>query len=357
RSLKKLDFVNVVRIGQDSFIACTSLEEVQLSGLVEIGDLAFYRCTALRRISFTDSLREIGRAAFADCESLREVLLPEGIRKIARKAFVDCKSLERINIPSAVALLSAKTLEGCSALRDVVLREGLRKIGEMAFADCTSLESITIPSTVACIEKKAFQDCTLLKRVTLSEGICHIEEFAFDGCSALPHISIPDTAFVIELDTPTCSLASGSMEPDGEKLVVSSWSLGLHGQDLASIQSAISGVLNRQEEMEKQKIQLIRQLIRNLELVEASTILELALWKAKIDKPNADADMREDCRRNCGAPIIVPNVLSYLNIHMADGDDDSEYTMRNGVVVRVGSHDDSDNEDYNSDSTFSSDEE
>ena len=42
-------------------------------------------------------------------------------------------------------------------------------------------------------------------------------------------------------------------------------------------------------------------------------LLELALWKSKIDELQVgNADVRRQCRINCGADMIIPNVLPYL---------------------------------------------
>jgi len=51
---------------------------------------------------------------------------------------------------------------------------------------------------------------------------------------------------------------------------------------------------------------------------EATSVLELALWKAKIDESRnkrargEDVSYKEQCRVNCGADIIIRNVLPYL---------------------------------------------
>jgi len=52
-------------------------------------------------------------------------------------------------------------------------------------------------------------------------------------------------------------------------------------------------------------------LISCWQLHEASTILELALWKAKIDEADEGAD-REFCRVNSGSVFIMKGVLSYF---------------------------------------------
>ena len=45
------------------------------------------------------------------------------------------------------------------------------------------------------------------------------------------------------------------------------------------------------------------------QLKQATTLLELALWKAKLGD---DSLSRDQCRVNCGAQVIVPNVLAFL---------------------------------------------
>ena len=53
-------------------------------------------------------------------------------------------------------------------------------------------------------------------------------------------------------------------------------------------------------------------------LKEATSLLELSLWKAKIDQsmPNDRREgritYRNQCHINSGAEIVVPNVLPYL---------------------------------------------
>ena len=52
-------------------------------------------------------------------------------------------------------------------------------------------------------------------------------------------------------------------------------------------------------------------------LKEAAFLLELFIWKTKMDESMDDdtADAREQCRISCGAGIIIPNVLPFLMVH------------------------------------------
>jgi len=51
-------------------------------------------------------------------------------------------------------------------------------------------------------------------------------------------------------------------------------------------------------------------------LTDASSLLELALWKAKVsergDTESMSADEKVQCRSNCGANIVIPNVLPFI---------------------------------------------
>jgi len=51
-------------------------------------------------------------------------------------------------------------------------------------------------------------------------------------------------------------------------------------------------------------------------LTDASSLLELALWKVKVsergDTESMSADEKVQCRANCGANIVIPNVLQFI---------------------------------------------
>mmetsp|Transcript_23524 Transcript_23524/g.38441 ORF Transcript_23524/g.38441 Transcript_23524/m.38441 type:complete len:238 (+) Transcript_23524:2-715(+) len=51
------------------------------------------------------------------------------------------------------------------------------------------------------------------------------------------------------------------------------------------------------------------------QLKDATSLLELALWKSKVDELGGGeqtANMKNECRISCGAAIIIPNMLPYL---------------------------------------------
>ncbi|KAL7551424.1 hypothetical protein ACHAWF_014613 [Thalassiosira exigua] len=101
------------------------------------------------------------------------------------------------------------------------------------------------------IGKRAFAFCTSLECVTVPSTVSHIERCAFRGCTSLR---------TVQLCTKT------------------------------------------------KKIELIRQLINYFELVEASTILELALWKAQIEE---DTEPKRDVARRNTRKRSLDQMVNY----------------------------------------------
>ena len=74
-------------------------------------------------------------------------------------------------------------------------------------------------------------------------------------------------------------------------------------QKSRAIKKWIIRVLGRMEHYKSEHKMLLK---------EAMTLLELALWKANLPN-NVDAADRQQARVTCGANIIIPHVLSFLN--------------------------------------------
>ena len=61
------------------------------------------------------------------------------------------------------------------------------------------------------------------------------------------------------------------------------------------------------------KLCSVARLIENCEVREIKTILELALWKTKIEEGSDQSGRRRrECRIKCGADVIVLGVLQFL---------------------------------------------
>jgi len=160
----------VTELGMRAFCDCSSLIELRLNeGLQVIEGCAFEGCTSLRNFTLPSTVIELDYGAFCRCSSLIELRLNDGLQVIGARAFGRCTALRSVTIPSTVAELGARAFHKCSNLAEVQFNEGL-KIGECAFLQCTALRSVTLPSTVSKLGALAFGHCSNLSEVILLGG-------------------------------------------------------------------------------------------------------------------------------------------------------------------------------------------
>jgi hypothetical protein len=184
------------------------------------------------------------------------------------------------------------------------------------------LESIAIPSSVTIVGPAAFAGCTSLTEVTLLEGLQSIGHLAFAGCHALEHINIPPVAFVIDLDQSSCHVMRSTMpKPHTSTLVISKWMQYRCPSQLQRAEAKVHEILGLLPQTEDRGIERgrrifhLRKWFTYCDLSDISTMLELAIWKARMmDDDELDAEARQASRRRCGIDlnVIVPGVLLYL---------------------------------------------
>ncbi|KAL7538930.1 hypothetical protein ACHAXR_008899, partial [Thalassiosira sp. AJA248-18] len=264
----------VTEIEEGAFHDCRKLVEVVLNeGLRKIEKRSFRYCN-LRSIKIPSTVIEIGSGAFHGCINLRGVVLNEGLTKIEGEVFAYCCDLERIKLPSTVSEVGNLAFWDCSNLRDLVLNEGLRKIGWGTFSDCRSLESIRLPSTVTEVGNGAFRHCRNLTHVVLNEGIQTIEGRTFEGCTSLENIKFSCISKRLE------ALRQNDQTAIENKINETPGVDWREGEILISLEAVTEG-----ENWEaRESLHWIVGLIAFYELKEATTIFELALWKANIGK-------------------------------------------------------------------------
>ena len=256
------------------------------------------------RVRFHRSVTEVGDNTFVDCELLKEVVLNEGLKKIGQYAFSDCNSLKSITLPSTLIEIEESAFENCSNLQKIELHEGPQKIGESAFYGCRSLVTISLPSTVTEIGKYAFQSCRNLRKVGLHENIETIGAYAFDGCSSLgrlltfPTISSRLNNIIVESEVNRIDAIRGDMiERRGNELFVPGPVLRLLSSNWNTIKASLDRIVSW---------------IKFHEIKEATTLFELALWKAKMNESGAtNAINREASRIEVPGPV-KETILQYL---------------------------------------------
>ena len=184
-----------------------------------------------------------------------------------------------------------------------------------AFFACTSLERITIPSSTRLIGSYAFHSCRSLVEVILHEGLHFIDAGAFYGCTALEHISIPPVALVIDMERSSCQLMRSTMPVgQGRRMVVSKWMQYRSPEQLEQAEAKVNEILGRDDENGPQKIESVREWFAYYNLLDVTSILELAIWRASMNCTERGAVARKASRRKCGnvMNVIIPGVLPFL---------------------------------------------
>jgi len=313
-SLQRINIPSTVtKIGTDAFYKCIKLREVVSDeGLRIIHDRAFVGCKSLKSIQLPSTVIKIGQLVFLGCSSLREVVLSDGLKKILSSAFDGCSSLQSISIPSTVTEISSSAFKGCTNLRSVVLNDGIKKIKEGAFKDCASLERIDIPSTVIEIEYGAFKDCTSLREVTIQNEEIQIGATSFNNCLSLERFKFPGLS--ARLDN-VIRAGQRNIEAKMDGIPAVEWRGGelIIPSVRREIENRLFGGMDTLVGLNKEKLEMVKGLIRYYELKEATTLFELALWKSKINQAQAEGDSAGRGARRVEVPGPVKDtILQYL---------------------------------------------
>ncbi|KAL7539903.1 hypothetical protein ACHAXR_011505 [Thalassiosira sp. AJA248-18] len=279
KSLKSVKFPSTLsEIGNISFWGSRDLRQLVLNeGLRQIGERAFADCSSLESINVPSTLSEVGDHTFRDCIKLKVVVLNKGLLKIGQYAFDNCTSLEGIKFPSTLSEIGSHAFWGSRNLRQLVLNEGLRKLGHYAFAYCKSLESIKFPSTLCEIGKYALWSCINLQEVVLNGGRQKFGRGAFAECSSLEIFKFPNISTRLKA-------IPHAAQTEVESKINEIPDFVLSGGDILISVTATSSPSNW--EGHSGNLDRIIGLVTYYELKEATTIFELALWKANIDIDN-----------------------------------------------------------------------
>ena len=261
---------------------------------------------------------DIGSHVFCGTK-LREVVLNEGLLNIGNWSFDGCYNLECITFPSTLTEIGQHAFRGCRKLKRVDISEGSTKIGQYAFCMCTSLKSITLPSTLTDIGGGAFQNCSTLREVILHEGIQKIGMDTFKDCACLESFKLPSIsarlhniieAGQIDINNELNDILGSVFERrDNEILIPATTTLNMMMQNRHSM-----GVGNDPPSAKwnaiKESLESVVRLIAYYEMMEGTTIFELALWKAQIDSAENSVN-RQVCRIDVPGPV-KDAIIQYL---------------------------------------------
>ena len=291
------------------------------------------------------SVDEIEEKAFEDCEHLLQVDTHDGIRRVGRRAFWFCESLRQINLKSVVEIY-AFAFYSCKNLESVEFGDDMETIALGAFWDCLSLKHLKLPSIIT-IGPFAFLKCTRLIDIELSERLETIEERAFKQCERLQRIAIPlkrdlfvfnDNQDEYDDQFDNCEQLTTVDLVGGIHKTVASLHMDNWRTEMIADINRINQVLPNTPVDEKtgEIRQWMESVIDKMDYYkaehnryvnEATTLLELALWKAKLGekddnceegrtkKAKVDAEStRKERHMTCGAEIVIKNTLPFLKL-------------------------------------------
>lgn len=263
-------------------------------------------------------------------------------------AFRGRSGLMEIAIEAGVKAIGEAAFCGCRSLMALKLGDGVATIGSYAFGNCVSLGDVTLPASVTEIRGEAFYGCKSLTMFRLRRGVLMIGERAFNGCHSLDQLAVPAKALLVINDwgPPSFQLAD-RLNPTSRQLqvIIISDCLGFMSEtEMAGFKRTIISILGERFHLEgcegwKEKHEQLRALLVLHELryrKEASTLLELALWKVKIEEDgDSNRNNKEGCRLGCKATAIIPMLFPFLCLKARDTRQDFRLKCKANVIVPI----------------------
>eukprot|EP00984_Skeletonema_dohrnii_P027640 scaffold17266_cov78-Skeletonema_dohrnii-CCMP3373.AAC.2 len=311
--------------------------------------------TDVSHVKIHKSIFAIDDEAFINCRQLEYVESHKGLSKIGKRSFSCCVLLRSIDL-SGVKIIEDSAFTNCAAIANADLPK-VERIGNQAFSHCVSLTKISAPSTES-IEMGAFLTCGRLISAEFGERLLTIDHLAFLDCPSLRHIAIPlplrrrGIFRGDPFDCPNLSTVQlvGKLYNSVEYITMAIWrnqmrnTINQINLDLPTTHVNAKTVAIRRWIEEVQDKIIHFKILHSMWLTRATTILELVLWKVKLEETEDDAlqckskkakineggsmglstnatreyRYRQEKRIQCGADIIIKNVVSFLKLNRSD---------------------------------------
>eukprot|EP00980_Cylindrotheca_fusiformis_P018089 scaffold5807_cov54-Cylindrotheca_fusiformis.AAC.2 len=336
--------VQLCSIEDGSFAGCTSLQEIEIPpNLSEIGIKAFFDCTSLIEIRIPSSVQWLGSGAFAFCKNMKSVhFLGEcpALRRIDQQTFLGCDSLTYVRAPSGVNEIDETAISRSSPLASLEVPEGLdfyhSCIGNL------KVRFLELPVHKLCffqsyhhlqenlVElKNALKDdpTSISKKDALGKTPCHILSLSLAPQLALFQVILTggnasdlllktkDNSGSTAMDC-LCSNPTTESRAVLQALLYPAFANRLYwlgeGRWKTAMMEAVARPVGREPSSKLASVQMIESKLAMYERLESLTLLELALWKAKLAKNGRSLD-RETCRIQSGVDAVLPNVLEFLD--------------------------------------------
>jgi hypothetical protein len=129
-------------IFRDTFEGCDFLTHVDIPSTVRyIKDGAFRDCSSLVSASLPDKLLQIGEGAFTGCSSLTYIKIPKTVTHLDSATFADCSRLISVELHEDIESIAYDVFEDCSCLRNIYTPNVSEKSHIFEDWGCDSLQS------------------------------------------------------------------------------------------------------------------------------------------------------------------------------------------------------------------------
>eukprot|EP00980_Cylindrotheca_fusiformis_P011373 scaffold2638_cov114-Cylindrotheca_fusiformis.AAC.1 len=352
-----------------AFEKCEALQTIEFppqSSLKIIGENAFAKCTSLRTVSMPSTVTKIQRGAFQGCFALLSVQLSEGLVTIEDKAFYDCYYLRNVAIPKSVTEIGECAFENLKLNKVATpgdLTTALKKrferlpIHELCYYeqdlsgwqehaknvvaeyDVTGSQVDMFGMTPLHIAVLSAHPNVELIRLLLQEfpeSMLMKDEWgnAPLTCAVQADAPVDVVKLLVQAQEQRfpkeipywkgIMVASNKLaSPELSKyLMFCSIAERLESLKLPAWRQAVLDMIDTipdDKSQRKSKTLAIEKKVMWYEWKEKLSILEMALWQAKLRDLNEvappssmDAADRLRCRVQCGDQVVIPNVLPFL---------------------------------------------
>lgn len=228
RSLKTIDLINVTKIGNNAFAGCENLEIISLHA--EIGEEAFIHCTSIKNLELTvlpesvlvnhkkqthlgADLKPlfsknpdevfycltdfIGDKAFNTCVGLERVKMGMHINQFITYLFIAYNKLPSDNKTASEIKVTHIEEQGLFCIEHKGEKHYMKPpkmiIGKEAFSFCVNLKQVGIYDIPCEIGDLAFAGCKSLASVELNCSVEVLSQNLFAGCESLEGLPLPRT--------------------------------------------------------------------------------------------------------------------------------------------------------------------
>jgi hypothetical protein len=381
----------VTKIGEQAFGYCEGLKHLRIpSSVVEIGPLAFAFCRQLLSVHLLGNLHTIETGTFYECSSLTHARIPWSVVEIEASAFANCTRLMSLELPEGLEMIDNydpdenSSIHCCRSLLNLVIpskQDFEQPYAVRFFENCWRLRHVASSFTdLVSILQHRFDDlpvhrlCYYQSYYPLMEAMENLRQsmdadpaagnkvdaygmtpFHILALSQTPNLSLfQELTKVYKVDIIRAKDKFGSNPIDylcmnhmpTSATVIQSllrtifaervrW-LGLI-RWMSDMVDAMDKALAVECASRRTEIRLLYFKLATYEKLESLSLLELALWKVKIDsckaaydtnheggeecrlkrprleKAHSDTVDRQSCRIKSGADVVISNVLPFLN--------------------------------------------